>query len=167
MKAFVIIFITSLVCFGADMGRLKTAINPGRAGIFIDGNYVGPAANFGVPRTYDVAAGEHEIKLVEPRYQDLTKKVTIEAGKTAVMKEHMTKLEEPKAPFGKIHFENADHFAAVYVNDKYMGHVDEFGNFAQSLKLAPGTYEMKIAPRNGAPIVKTVTVEANKTVTVQ
>jgi hypothetical protein len=60
--------------------------------------------------------------------------------------------------------ENADHFAAVYVNGRYMGHVDEFSNFAQGLLLNPGTYEVRILPVNGQnPVTKTVTIEANKT----
>ena len=63
--------------------------------------------------------------------------------------------------------ENFDHFAAVYVNDRFMGHVDEFSNFAQALLLNPGTYEVKIVPSNGSPVTKSVTIEANKTVIVK
>lgn len=167
MKFFFILVASSLACLAADMGHLKTEVNPGRAGVFVDGKYVGPAANFKRPRTYDVAAGDHEVRLVDPRYQDVIKTVAIVTGKTTVVKETMTKLPEPKPPFGKLHFENADHFAAVYVNGKFMGHVDEFSNSSQSLKLNPGTYEVKIVPLSGAPVTKTVTVEAGKTITVQ
>ncbi len=60
--------------------------------------------------------------------------------------------------------ENPDHFAAVYVNGHFMGHVDEFSNFAQRLMLNPGTYEVKIVPVNGQnPVTQSVTIEANKT----
>jgi hypothetical protein len=48
-------------------GVLKTKVNPGRAGVFIDGKYVGPAGNFGFSRKYSVPSGEHEIRLSEPR----------------------------------------------------------------------------------------------------
>ena len=47
-----------LPCSAADTGRLKTEVNPGRAGVFVDGKYLGPAANFRIARTYDVAAGD-------------------------------------------------------------------------------------------------------------
>jgi len=40
-----------LPCSAADTGRLKTEVNPGRAGVFIDGTYLGPAANFKIART--------------------------------------------------------------------------------------------------------------------
>ena len=52
-------------------GYLKTKVDPGRAGVFIDGKYVGPAGNFGVGRKYAVAAGEHEVKVSEPRYEGM------------------------------------------------------------------------------------------------
>jgi hypothetical protein len=164
----IILSLGSVACVGADMGRLKLEVDPGRAGVFIDGKYVGPAANFKMSRTYDVLPGEHEVKLSDPRYEEKTTKVMITSGKKTVLHETLTRLPEPKPPFGKVHFENPDHFAAVYVNGRYMGHVDEFGNFAQSLLLNPGTYEMKIVPVNGQnEVTKTVTVEANKTITVQ
>jgi hypothetical protein len=51
----------------------------------------------------------------------------------------------------------------VYVNNRFMGHVDEFSNFAQALLLNPGSYEVRVVPTNGAPVTKTVTIEAEKT----
>ena len=167
MRILAAFMLVSLTCAAADNGRLKLEVDPGRAGVFIDGKYVGPAANFKVGQTYQVAAGEHEIKLEDPRYQEIVKKVTIEAGKKTVMKETMVALPPAKPPFGKLRVENADHFAAVYVNDRFMGHVDEFSNFAQALLLNPGTYEVRVVPTNGAPITKTVTIEAEKTVIVK
>lgn len=158
-----------LVCLGADgTGQLKTKVEPGRAGVFIDGKYVGPAANFKVGRTYPVAAGEHEVRLVEPRYEEIVKKVTITAGKKTVLTETMKALPPAKPPFGILRVEHPDHFAAVYVNTRFMGHVDEFSNFAQGLQLNPGTYEVKVVPLSGgSPVTKTVTVVANQTVIVK
>jgi hypothetical protein len=167
MRILAVFMLASLTCAAADNGKLKTEVNPGRAGVFIDGKYVGPAANFKIARTYEVAAGEHEIKLEDPRYQEIVKKVTIQAGKTTVMKDTMVALPPAKPPFGKLRVENADHFAAVYVNDRFMGHVDEFSNFAQALLLNPGSYEVRIVPLSGAPVTKTVTIEAEKTVIVK
>ena len=167
MRILVILSLAALPCIAADTGRLKTDVDPGRAGVFIDGKYVGPAANFKIGRTYEVAPGEHEVRLVEPRYEEIVKTVTIVSGKKTVLKETMKALPPAKPPFGKLRVENADHFAAVYVNDRFMGHVDEFSNFAQGLLLNPGTYEVKVVPLNGSPVTKSVTIEADKTVTVK
>ena len=157
----------SLPLAAQPTGTLKVKVDPGRAGVFVDGKYLGPAANFGMTRTYTVAAGEHELKLVDPRYQEIVTKVTIEAGKRSVVSEKLTALPIPKPPFGTIRTHSADKYAAVYINGKYFGHNDEFDNFAQGLLLPPGQYEVRIEPASGAAVVKTVTVVANQTVIVQ
>lgn len=167
MRLLCALLLTSLTGFAADTGRLRTEVNPGRAGVFIDGKYVGPAANFKVAQTYQVTPGEHEVRLVDPRYEEIVRKVTITAGKQTVVKETMTARPVAKPPFGKLRVENPDHFAAVYVNGQFMGHVDEFSNFAQSLLLNPGSYEVKVVPLNGATVTKTVTIEVDKTVVVK
>lgn len=169
MKKTAIFLSFALACFGADqMGKLKTDVDPGRAGVFVDGKYVGPAKNFKVAETYELSPGEHEIKLVDPRYDNIVTKVTITAGKKTVLHETMKELPVPKPPFGHLRTENADHFAAVYVNGNYMGHCDEFSNPFQTLALKPGTYEVKIVPVNGQNVVtKSVTLEADKTTVVK
>jgi hypothetical protein len=123
---------------------------------------------FQVARTYPVARREHEIKLVDPRYEEITKKVTVAAGKKTIIKETMKPVPLAKPPFGFLRTENADHFAAVYINDKYYGHVDEFSNFAQKLLLPPGEYEVKIVPLIGTnPVTQKVKIEAEKTTIVK
>ena len=73
----------------------------------------------------------HQIKLVEPRYEEMTTSMTIEAGKTATVTQTMKLLPEPKRPFGVLRTKSADKFAAVYLNDKYCGHGYEFDNHWQ------------------------------------
>ena len=156
-----------LLCSAQEMGSLCVKANTGRAGVFVDGKYLGPAGNFGVARTYAVAAGEHEVKLSEPRYEELTTKVTITAKKKTTIHETLKELPLAKPPFGRLRTENTDKFAAVYVNERYMGHVDEFSNSAQGLLLNPGDYTVKIVPASGTPVTQTVKVEAEKTVIVK
>ncbi len=157
----------SLLCRAQDNGFLCVKANTGRAGVFVDGKYLGPAANFRVARTYSVAAGEHEVKLEDPRYEVLTTKVMIVAHKKTTIHETLKELPPPKPPFGRLRTESPDKFAAVYVNDRYMGHADEFDNFAQGLLLNPGEYIVKIVPASGAPVTQTVKIEADKTVIVK
>lgn len=132
-----------------NSGYLKTKVNPGRAGVFIDGKYIGPAANLRIGRKYAVAAGQHEVRLSEPRYEDVVTKVTIEPGKTTKLAETMKAVPLAKPPFGTLRTISPDKFAAVYVNGKFMGHADEFSNSAQGLQLNPGEYTVKVAPING------------------
>lgn len=158
--------LTSL-CQAQQNGSLCVKANTGRAGVFVDGKYLGPAANFRVARTYPVAAGEHELKLIDPRYEELTAKVTITAGKKTTVHETLKELPPPKPPFGRLRTQSGDKFAAVYVNDKYMGHADEFDNSSQGLLLNPGEYIVRIVPASGSPVTQTVKIEADKTVIVK
>jgi hypothetical protein len=156
-----------IVCQAQQSGSLSVKTSTGRAGVFVDGKYVGPAANFGVARTYQVPAGEHEVKLADPRYEELTTKVTITSGKKTTVHQSLKELPAPKPPFGRLRTQSPDKFAAVYVNDKYMGHADEFDNFAQGLLLNPGEYNVRIVPASGSPVTQTVKIEADKTVLVK
>src|SRR4051812_41455913 len=97
-------------------GKLKLKVKPTRAGVFVDGKYVGPAANFGRSRSYSVAPGPHEVRLSEPRYQDLVKTITIVPGQTFVMKEKLIAVPLERPPFGVLRIEHPDKFAAVYIN---------------------------------------------------
>jgi len=152
-----------------NAGSLKMKVNPGRAGVFIDGKYVGPAANFGVSRKYTVAPGEHEIKLEEPRYEEIVTKATIQSGKTTTLSQTMKALPLAKPPFGRLRtIGPPDKFTAVYVNGHYMGHAGEFNNSVQGLLLNPGTYAVKLVPVTGGEgREQQVTIEADKTAIVR
>lgn len=152
---------------GADSGRLTAKVKPGRAGVFVDGKYLGPAANFRIAKTYVVAPGEHEVKLVDPRYEEFVTKVNIQPGKKTTLNQTLKPLPAPQPPFGIVRTQHADKFAAVFVNGKYCGHADEFSNFAQGLQLNPGEYEVKVVPASGAPVIQKVKVEADKAVVVK
>lgn len=165
--AAVLLLIAGTLPLSAQQGKLKFKVNPGRAGVFIDGKYAGPASRFGAAKTYPVAPGEHEIKLAEARYEEMTTKVTAEANKTVVVTQTLKALPLAKPPFGELRTMNADNLAAVYINGKYYGHVDEYSNFAQRLLLPPGEYTVRIVPVSGSPVVEEkVKLEANKTVVV-
>lgn len=149
-------------------GGLKVDAEPGRAGVFVDGKYVGPAANFGRTRTYTLPAGAHEVVLREPRYKDASLKVTVEAGRTTTVKQRLEPVEIPMPPFGKLKTKAPGKYTAVFVNDAFMGHTDEFDNFAQSLQLKPGDYKVRLTLADGSRShEETVSIKANETMTVR
>ena len=172
---YVIVSIVALVTAGAvtmsaaqDMGKLKIYTNTGRAGIFVDGNYLGPVANFGWSLTYKVPAGEHEIRVSDPRYEEIVKRVTIVPGRLTKISQKMTALPPAQPPFGMVRTVSDDKFTAVYVNGKFMGHTDEFSNSHQRLLLNPGEYMLKLVPSRGGSVhEQQIKVEADKTVVVQ
>jgi len=151
----------------AGTAYLKTNVNPGRAGVFVDGKYLGPAANFRVGRKYELPAGTHQVKLVDPRFEEINKTVELKAGKTTKIVETMKALPPPKGPFGGLRTPVKDKYAAVYVNDHFCGHADEFSNSHQMLMLPVGEYTVRVEPAGGAPITQKIKIEEGKTVIVQ
>ena len=147
----IFVILATLPLFAQADGTLRVKAKPGRAGVFIDGKYLGPAANFAATRTYAVAAGEHELKLVDPRYEDFTQKIKVTAGKLTEVSWTMQKIAVPTGPFGELRISGAEKFAGVFLNGKFAGHADEFDNFAQRVQLPAGEYELRIVPPSGGP----------------
>ncbi len=163
LKLCVIFLCCSLPLCAQGTGTLKTKVDPGRAGVFVDGKYLGPAANFKIARKYALSPGEHEVKLIDPRYEEVTRKVTITAGKTTTLAETLHALPLAKPPYGKIRTVGFQKYDAVYINDHFYGHADEFSNPGQYLCLPPGTYTVKVVPiAGGAAHEEKVTLEAEK-----
>lgn len=150
-------------------GYLRVRVDPDHAGVFIDGKYVGPAANFGFRRKYAVAAGEHEVELRDPRCQDFSTKVTIEPGKITKISERLQPATLASPPFGSLRIQGgSSKFDGVFVNGKYMGHIDEFNNFAQGLLLNPGDYTLKVVSPSGTQeLDQKITIEKDKTTRVR
>jgi hypothetical protein len=149
-------------------GYLVAKVDPGTAGIFVDGKYVGTASNFRRARKYTLIAGEHEITFSDPRYEELKTKITIHAGGTVTLSEHLRELPKPAPPFGRMRIMGFDKYAAVFLNGKFYGHADELSNFVQGLLIRPGEYALRVEPMNGGPVhEQTVKIELDKTTVVR
>jgi hypothetical protein len=158
---------TTLMAQPAGSAYLKTSIDPGRAGVFLDGKYLGPAGNFGISRKYALPPGSHQLKFVDPRYEEFTTAVELTAGKTTKVEQKLKELPKPKGPFGKLRTAVPEKYSAVYLNDHYYGHAGEFNNPTQVLMLPVGEYDLRIEPPTGAPKTQKIKIEADKTVIVK
>lgn len=145
-----------------ETAYLKVKTNTGRTGVFVDGKYVGPVANFRFARKYAVTPGKHEIKLSEPRFEEAAVTQEFQAGKTTVVRQTLTPLPEPKGPFGVLRVQCEDKFAAVYLNGKFYGHAGEFNNVAQGIQLPAGEYTVRVEPTAGEPFYGKVQVQEGK-----
>ncbi|HUJ20969.1 MAG TPA: PEGA domain-containing protein [Bryobacteraceae bacterium] len=153
-------------------GYIKAHGKPGDAGVFINGQYVGPAVRFTVAEKYPAPAGEVEVTFRDPRYEDYTTKVTVTPKKTTKIKYSLKPVEPAKPPFGRLRLGGgeAESFmsiasgdtGAVYINDKFFGYVDELNNPGGGLLLNPGTYDLHVVSPIFGDIRQKVTIEANK-----
>ncbi len=152
----------------ANSGFLKVKANPGRAGVFVDGKYLGPAANFRRAQRYTVAAGEHELVLRDPRFQEYKTTVKIEAGRTTTVSQALQPRELSKPPFGRLKVAGFDKYAPVFINEAYMGHADEFDGPNQGLLLNPGEYNLRVSSRAGDTLLEQkITIRQNEVLTVR
>jgi hypothetical protein len=134
----------------------------------VDGEYVGPAANFGMARKCAVAVGEHEVILREPRNQEYKTPVKIEADRTATVSQSLQELALARPPFGRLKVKGFEKYAAVYVNEAYMGHEDEFNGPNQGLLMTPGVYNVKVTSQTGSTLMEEkVTIQQDKVSTLK
>jgi len=155
-----------------ETGYIKARGKPGDAGVFINGQYVGPATRFTVPEKYPAPAGDVEVTFKDPRYEDYTTKVTVRLKKTTKIHYALKPVEPAKPPFGRLRLGGgepesfmsiaAGDTGAVYINDKFFGYVDELNNPGGGLLLNPGTYDLHIASPLFGDIRQKITIEANK-----
>ena len=155
-----------------DTGYIKARGKPGDAGVFVDGQYVGPASRFTVPEKYPAPAGEVEVTVKDPRYEDYTTKVTVRTKKTTKLHYSLKPVEPAKPPFGRFRLGGgepesfisiaAGDTGAVYINDKFFGHVDELNNAGSGILLNPGSYDLHIVSSTFGEIRQKITIEANK-----
>ncbi|MCX6620315.1 MAG: PEGA domain-containing protein [Acidobacteria bacterium] len=174
-----IVISSSALMFAADdqNGAIKARGTPTGAGLFVNGKYIGPAGRFSVPEKYSVAAGEVEVAFRDPRYEEFVTKATIKPGKTTKLHYHLKKITPPQGPFGRLRFGGgeAESFISVaagdtspvYINDRFMGFLDELNNKFGGLLLPPGEYTFRCSSPLFGDINQKVTLTANKTTIVQ
>ncbi|HJT86357.1 MAG TPA: PEGA domain-containing protein [Bryobacteraceae bacterium] len=167
--------ITVCLCpLGAQQqsGFIKAYGKPGDAGVFVNGQYAGPAKRFTLSEKYAAPAGEVEVTIRDPRYEDFTTKVMVQAHKTTKVKFSMKALPVAKPPFGRLRLGGgeaesfisvaAGDVGAIYLNNRFVGYVDEMNNPGSGILVSPGTYDLYVnSPRFGE-IRQKITIEANK-----
>jgi len=155
----------SLPAQDSGFGRLQLKVNPNSAGVFVDGKYIGPAHDYGWSLSYALPAGEHEVTLRDPRCEDFSTKVTIVAGKKTTLKHSLQLAPPPHPPYGVLRVEGGStKYSGVFLNGRFMGHVDEFNNSYQGLKITPGEYALKVVSLVGTTeLEEKVKIEEDKT----
>ncbi len=134
----------------AKMGEVRfTADNQDErdAGVWIDGKYAGYVKELKGDRKVMLPSGEHEISIRQAGFKDLTKKVTIDPDQVetvAVVLEENSKLTYPGSNAAELRLDIRPKRAAVFVDDGYMGHGNDFGGRFHSMLVSPGKHRLKV-----------------------
>ena len=127
-------------------GFLEVSSVPAGASVYVDESFIGVT-----PLRITVSVGTHKIKVVKAGYKPYETTVEVRAGETAKLS---VKLEVKKA---ELTITSNPSGAEVYIDDKRVG------TTPLKLKLAPGTYTIKIVKEGYREYIATIKVSAGET----
>jgi hypothetical protein len=134
------------------MGQIQfvgTSKQAKTSGVWVDGQYIGYLSELKGSSRLTLLPGDHEISVRQAGYEDFNQKVVIEPGKIldvhAVM-ERDTRFQYPDAKTSaEIRINVHPERAAVFLDDNFVGHVDEFNGVGRGMLVMPGKHTIKIA----------------------
>jgi PEGA domain len=131
------------------MGEVKfegTTKTEKEAGVWVDGQYVGYLKELKGNKKVMLLPGSHEISVRQSGYEDFKKTVIIEPGQTQIVNAIMIKSPRATSPevTSTLKLNIEPKRAAVFLDDKYVGHASEFGGAFRSMLISPGKHRIKV-----------------------
>ncbi len=131
------------------MGEIKfegTTKTEKEAGVWIDGQYVGYLKELKGSKKIMLLPGSHEISVRQSGYDDFKKTVVVEPGQTQIVSAVLLKSPRATAPgvTSTLKLNIEPKRAAVFLDDKYVGHASEFGGAFRSMLISPGKHRIKV-----------------------
>ncbi len=116
------------------------------AGVWIDGQYVGYLKELKGTKKIMLLPGEHEVAVRQSGYDDFIKKVVVEPGQTQTVSAVLLKSPMATAPqvTSTLKLSIEPKRAAVFLDDKFVGHASEFGGKFRSMLISPGKHRIKV-----------------------
>ncbi len=129
------------------------------SGVWVDGDYVGFVKELHGDKKVMLLPGDHEISVRQSGYDDFLRKIVVEPGQVQTVQVTMhlsprTVIPDVTATL-KLNVEPGR--AAVFLDDKYVGHASEFGGL-HSMLISPGKHRIKV----GLPGYRTFETELNQ-----
>lgn len=130
------------------------------AGVWVDGQYLGYVKELKGSKKVLLMPGKHEIVIREPWYNDYVEQPLLEPGEVHTISLTMSRNAKSENIHATAELKiSADpERAAVFVDDQYVGHVDEFNGPGQALLLVPGQHHVRLALAGYQPFETTVDV---------
>jgi len=117
------------------------------AGVWIDGQYVGYAKELAGDKKMLLLPGKHEIIVRQPWYRDYVEQAVLEPGELHVV--NLSLVRDNRSPSrnatGELRISATPTRAAVFVDEQFAGHVDEFDGVGKAMLLTPGQHSVRLA----------------------
>jgi len=119
------------------------------SGVWVDGQYVGYLNELKLSKKVLLLPGDHTISVRQNGYQDFSQTIVVQPGKTQIIRVAMNKAATgpmpPDAELATIKINVNPSRAAVFVDNRFVGHVGEFGGLGRAMQVVPGTHHIRIA----------------------
>jgi hypothetical protein len=135
------------------------------AGLWLDGQYVGFVKDLEGNGKLVLLPGEHKLLFKLIGYDDLTSTIVVEPSSRKQYRVAM--LPKPEATYpdasdtAQLRIAVKPERAAIFVNDAYVGHIDQFDG-RRGMRLKAGTYRLTIALPGYEAFNTEVTVRAGQ-----
>jgi hypothetical protein len=128
------------------------------AGVWVDGQYLGYVKELTGDKKMLLLPGKHEIIVRQPWYKDYVEQAVLEPGQPHTIDLSLSKdgRTPPKDATGELKIAAAPERAAVFVDQQFAGHVDEFDGHGRAMLLTPGQHHVRIALPGYLPFESTI-----------
>lgn len=116
------------------------------AGVWIDGNYVGYLKELKGKKKVLLLPGQHEIAVRQSGYLDSVQKVVVQPGEKRLVSVTLQMAPHATMPdiTATLKLNIKPKRAAVFLDEKYVGHAGEFGGKFGSMKISPGKHKVRV-----------------------
>lgn len=116
------------------------------SGVWIDGGYVGFLKELKGDKKVLLLPGEHQVEVRQAGYDTFTRKLVVEPGQVQIVRVAIHLLPGARVPDVTAMLKITVHpgRAAVFLDDKYVGHASELGGSVHALLISPGKHRIKI-----------------------
>jgi hypothetical protein len=128
------------------------------AGVWVDGQYVGYAKELTGDKKLLLLPGKHEIVVRQPWYREYVEDAVLEPGEVYIV--NLLLVKDIRTPSGnatgELKISATPARAAVFVDEQFAGHVDEFDGAGKAMLLTPGRHRVRLALPGYLPFETTV-----------
>jgi hypothetical protein len=170
-SALIAIFLVSAACLAQAENRVlaelrfvpSTSADKG-AGVWVDGHYVGYVKELKGDKKVLLLPGKHDIVVRQAWYKDYVTEALLQPGQVHTITISLAKdvRTSPVPATGELKISATPARAAVFVDDQFAGHVDEFDGPGQAMLLTPGHHRVRIALPGYLPFDNVVDLRANQ-----
>ena len=171
LSALIAIFLVSAACLLHSENRVlaelrfvpTTSADKG-AGVWVDGQYVGYVKELKGDKKVLLLPGKHDIVVRQAWYKDYVTEALLQPGQVHTLTISLAKdvRTSPVPATGELKISATPARAAVFVDDQFAGHVDEFDGPGQAMLLTPGHHRIRMALPGYLPFDNVVDLRANQ-----